>query len=332
MTTRLRGDSADDVERAASLLRDGKLVAFPTETVYGLGAHGLDEDAVRRVFAVKGRPADNPVILHVASFEQARALWDASDEQLERAQACAEAFWPGPLTLVLPAAPHVPSVVTAGLGSVGVRVPRHDVALAVLTRAGVPVAAPSANRSGRPSPTSAAHVLRTLDERVDAVLDGGETDVGLESTVLDLTRQVPAILRPGMVGRAALRRVLGDVDELSPASGAAAASPGLRHRHYAPSIASVALVPRQRVEEEWRSSAALLLLEDTAAHLERALGPRRAPLERLPEDPDRYAHGLYAALYRLEATGAERLLVEAVPDDERWTAVRDRVQRATGAR
>lgn len=331
MTKRLRGESAHDVELAASLLRAGKLVAFPTETVYGLGAHGLDEDAVRRIFAVKERPPDNPVILHVASFEQATRLWRASDRQLARARACADAFWPGPLTLVLPAAERVPLVVTAGLGSVGVRVPRHDVALALLSRAAVPVAAPSANRSGRPSPTTAEHVLRTLAERVDAVLDGGETDVGLESTVLDLGPPIPTVLRPGMIDRAALARVLGRVDELTGGPDAAAASPGLRHRHYAPALREVALVDQARIEGEWRSPAALLVLARTAARLERTLGTRDAPLERLPDEPEGYARGLYAALYRLEESAADRLLVEAVPDDDAWTAVRDRVRRATGA-
>lgn len=330
MTRRLSGEREDDVEVAAALLRAGKLVAFPTETVYGLGASGLDDDAVRRVFAVKERPPDNPVILHVASFARAASLWRASDEQLARARACADAFWPGPLTLVLPAAPVVPPVVTAGLGSVGVRVPRHDVALALLSRAGIPVAAPSANRSGRPSPTSAAHVLRTLDERVDAVLDGGDTDVGLESTVLDLSRALPTILRPGMIDRVSLAQVLGDVDELGASPDAAAASPGLRHRHYAPALADVALVAAAELARAWRSDDALLLLDDTAARLQHAYGERRAPTERLPNDPDGYARGFYAALYRLEDSGAERLLVEEVPRDARWAAAHDRVRRATG--
>ncbi len=329
MTIRLRGELADDVERAAEMLREGKLVAFPTETVYGLGANGLDEVAVRRIFEAKQRPADNPVILHVASFDEALPLWSSTSSDLKLARACADAFWPGPLTLVLAASARVPDVVTAGLGSVGVRVPRHDVALALLKRARVPVAAPSANRSGRPSPTSAGHVLRTLGADLDAVLDGGETDVGLESTVLDLSRATPTILRPGMIQRAALLRVLGSVDMLAAASDAPAASPGLRHRHYAPAVADVALADDGDLVRAWTSDVALLVFDDTARRLEVAQGPRSAALERLPREPEAYAHGFYRALYLLEERGAERLLVEDVPDEERWSAVRDRVHRAT---
>ena len=330
VTRRLRAEDPGDVEAATELLQVGKLVAFPTETVYGLGAHGLDEEAVRRIFAVKERPPDNPLILHVATFGQAASLWQASEEQLVRARACADAFWPGPLTLVLPAAPHVPHVVTAGLGSVGVRVPRHPVALTLLSRAAVPVAAPSANRSGRPSPTTAAHVLRTLDERVDAVLDGGSTDVGLESTVLDLRGSPPTILRPGTIEREALERVLGPVAELGASPSPEAASPGLRHRHYAPALAEVALVSSSEIERAWSGDAALLVLDETAAHLEARYGVREAPLERLPNAPEGYARALYAALYRLEESGAPRLLVEQVPAGAGWSAVRDRVRRATG--
>lgn len=329
MTRRLRGDHPDDVEAAATLLREGKIVAFPTETVYGLGAHGLDEAAVRRIFVVKRRPPDNPLILHVASLEHALRLWRTTRAMRARAEACALAFWPGPLTLVLPAASIVPDVVTAGLGSVGVRVPRHEVALSLLTRAGVPVAAPSANLSGRPSPTSAEHVLRTL-VGVDAVLDGGETEVGLESTVLDLSREVPTLLRPGMIGRDALARVLGDVAVLSSTKAAQAASPGLRHRHYAPALTEVTLADRHSLGSAWTSTVALLVLEETARDLEQRLGPREAPLERLPSRPEAYARGFYASLYRLEESGADRLLVEDVPASEPWRAVRDRVHRATG--
>ncbi|MFZ9886983.1 MAG: L-threonylcarbamoyladenylate synthase [Myxococcota bacterium] len=327
----LSGDVPADVMAAAALLRAGQLVAFPTETVYGLGGNGLDETVVQRIFAAKGRPQDNPVILHVASFEAALPLWAPSPGQLAHAQRCAEALWPGPLTLVLPASPDVPPAVTAGLRSVGVRVPKHPVALALLRSVALPIAAPSANRSGRPSPTTAAHVLRTLDKDVAAVVDGGATEVGLESTVLDLTRDVPTVLRPGGVSIDELRALLGDVAWLGRGDvPEEAASPGLRHRHYAPAIAAVQLAPLDACADAWLQDHALLMLESSAASLQREFGPRAAPLVCLPDEPEAYGRGLYDALYRLEETAAAHLMIEAPPRGEGWRAVQDRVRRAAG--
>ncbi|MFP5503974.1 MAG: L-threonylcarbamoyladenylate synthase, partial [Candidatus Sericytochromatia bacterium] len=219
---------------AAALLRAGALVAFPTETVYGLGANALDPAAVAKIFEAKGRPATNPLIAHVADAAMARqvvASWP------ESAQKLADAFWPGPLTLVLPKRPEVPDAVTAGLGSVGVRVPAHPVALALIREAGVPVAAPSANPYMAVSPTRAEHVARGLGDKVAMILDGGPAEVGLESTVLDLTRPVPTVLRPGGLPIARLREVLGEVDllgHLAPEGDVPLPSPGLARRHYAP--------------------------------------------------------------------------------------------------
>ena len=219
---------------AAAALRAGELVAMPTETVYGLGAHALDPVAVRRIFTAKGRPANNPLIVHVHDIARARALSPAWDE---RAEALAQAFWPGPLTLVLPRSAEVPDEVTAGLDTVGVRVPAHPVALALLRLADVPVAAPSANLYTRVSPTRAEHVLDGLGDRVAFVVDGGPTDVGVESTVLSLATPTPTILRPGMITLDAIARVLPDVayrasGEL--AEGEVASSPGLARKHYSP--------------------------------------------------------------------------------------------------
>lgn len=327
----LSGAEPSDVMTAAALLQAGQLVAFPTETVYGLGGHGLDERAVERIFTAKGRPQDNPVILHVASFDAALPLWVLTPQQRERAECCAKALWPGPLTLVLPASPKVPTAVTAGLPCVGVRVPNHPVALELLRAVALPVAAPSANRSGRPSPTTAAHVLRTLDVGVAAVLDGGATQVGLESTVLDLTREVPTVLRPGGVGIEELRALLGEVAWLGAADAPVdAASPGLRHRHYAPAIASVRLAPYEACAAAWGGDDALLLLQSSCTSLWREFGPRTAPLLCLADDPEAYGRGLYDALYRVEALGARHLVIESPPQGEGWRAVRDRVQRAAG--
>jgi L-threonylcarbamoyladenylate synthase len=328
VTRLLDGQDPAAVQMAASLIRAGSLVAFPTETVYGLGADGLDPDAVRRVFAAKGRPADNPVILHVPTLDEAIPLWDATDDELARARLCADAFWPGPLTLVLPAADVVPDVVTAGLGSVAVRAPDNPVAYALLAAVGRPVAAPSANASGRPSPTRAEHVVRTLAREIDAVLDGGETRVGLESTVLDLRGDRPRVLRPGAVTLAQLRAVLGEVDGPH-AQDDDAPSPGLRHRHYAPAVDDVAFTGD--LDDAWLSGAALLLRAATAAALEAKHGPRDAATARLPDDAAGFGRELYAALYRLEEAKPARLLLEPAPDGDEWRAVRDRLKRAAAS-
>ncbi|MEW6048828.1 MAG: L-threonylcarbamoyladenylate synthase, partial [Bacillota bacterium] len=225
---------AEVLRQAGRVIRDGGLVAFPTETVYGLGADALSDRAVQRIFEAKGRPADNPLIVHVASVEAVGDL--AFPDPFGRWEMLARRFWPGPLTLVLPCRPVVSRAVTAGLGTVAIRMPRHAVALGLIDAAGRPVAAPSANRSGRPSPSSASHVLEDLDGRIEWVLDGGPTGVGVESTVLDLCGEVPVVLRPGGVGLEALTDALGEVklagEEVAP--GEAPRSPGLKYRHYAP--------------------------------------------------------------------------------------------------
>lgn len=239
------------IKEAGRILREGGLVAFPTETVYGLGANGLDGPAAARIFAAKRRPADNPLILHVASLEQAKAL---ASEWSPKAQLAAEKLWPGPLTLIVPAAEHIPKEVTAGLSTVAIRYPDHPIALALIRAAGVPVAAPSANRSGRPSPTLAEHVLEDLGDQVQVILDGGPCRVGLESTILDVSVEPPAILRPGEITAEALSRLLGPVraeqphgvkplpgqfsdgteTAAKPADEKGPKAPGMKYRHYAP--------------------------------------------------------------------------------------------------
>ncbi|MFM1896735.1 MAG: hypothetical protein RLZZ385_1809 [Pseudomonadota bacterium] len=326
MTHIFRGDSPQQLDQAADLLRAGGVVAFPTETVYGLGADGLNSAAVEKIFLAKGRPPDNPVILHVASFAEALALWDATDTQIQLAGNLAQRFWPGPLTLVLKAASHIPSVVTAGLPTVAVRQPDHPLALALIRRVGRPLAAPSANLSGRPSPTSAEHVLRTLSNRIDGVVDGGPTAVGLESTVVDLTCTPPRILRPGAISAGQLAERLGFPCDQTPQP--EGGSPGLRHRHYQPRNLEVRLVNEATLAGQWQGDAAILCRQTQAGRL----GPRAAPLEALPDTAEEFAVQLYAALYRLEQAGASRLLIARVPSDPAWTAVADRLQRAAGAK
>jgi L-threonylcarbamoyladenylate synthase len=316
------------IERAAAVLRAGGLVAFPTETVYGLGADALDAAAVGRIFAAKGRPAHNPLIVHVADEAGARAVageWPAAAARL------AARFWPGPLTLVVPKAAAVPDVVTAGGLTVAVRVPANPVALALLRAAGVPVAAPSANRSSRLSPTRAEHVLRGLAGRIDLVLDGGPTAGGIESTVLDVTAHPPRLLRPGLIEAAALEAVVGPV--VRPRAPRAAGdaplpSPGILPRHYAPTTSLECVEGSGRVRVEGLAAAGRRVGWLTLGPPDGAAPPHTTVVS-LPAEPAGYAAGLYAALHALDELGLERIVVALPPDTPAWLAVRDRLRRAS---
>jgi L-threonylcarbamoyladenylate synthase len=337
---------------AAAALRSGELVAFPTETVYGLGANALDPEAVARIYAAKGRPAWNPVIAHVASIEAAQAL---AREWPPVAEALARAFWPGPLTLVVPKAPHVPAIVTAGHDAVALRVPAHPVALALVAAAGVPIAAPSANRFTQISPTTAAHVRASLGDRVERILDGGPCTVGIESTVVDCTTTPVRILRPGMVTREMLAQVLeplgvsvveaseGRVSHTASTVDAdrAPRAPGMVDRHYAPS-ADVWLVDGDQTEallEELRTALLGYLAAPRPAGgppgvvaLWRTLALAVPGVEviRMPADPVGYAQRLYGALHAADAGGATLVVIERPPaDGAGWAGVRDRLTRAS---
>ena len=322
-------EGAAALARAADVLRAGGLVAFPTETVYGLGANALDAAAVARIFAAKGRPSFNPVIVHVPDADAARALvleWPRSAALL------AERFWPGPLTLVLPKRAHVPDGVTAGLAQVGVRVPAHPVALALLRAAALPIAAPSANRYTELSPTAAAHVERALGDRVDLVLDGGPTTVGIESTVVDLSGDVPVLLRPGGVSLADLRAVVGDVRVHEPdddAGDAPRPSPGMVERHYAPRARLLPFDASSPGDAAAEARAASRRGEPVGALLlAAALDTGVAHPVRMPRDPAAYARALYATLHRLDDLGCTLVLAERVPEGDTWAGVRARLARA----
>ena len=315
--------------QAAAVLRAGGLVAFPTETVYGLGANALDRAAVASIFAAKGRPAANPLIVHVSDAASAHALvehWPTQAEQL------AQHFWPGPLTLVLPRKRIVPDVVTAGGPTVAIRMPAHPVALALLSACGLPLAAPSANPSSCLSPTRAEHVLAALSEQIDLILDAGPTPGGLESTVLDLTTQPPCLLRPGLLTPGQLEEVVGPVARLVPGAGDSRPplSPGLLGRHYAPRT-PIELAPsngRSRVEFLTRQGFRvgwLVLCGDSSA----ALCPTATVV--MPEGAAAYSAQLYAKLHELDELGLDRLIVDLPPATDEWLAVRDRLHRAAGA-
>ncbi|TXD33880.1 threonylcarbamoyl-AMP synthase [Lujinxingia vulgaris] len=314
------------LREAGEALRRGELVAFPTETVYGLGANALDADAIAKIYAAKGRPANNPLIVHVADEAQARGL---ASRWPKAAEALAAAFWPGPLTLVVERAEVVPETVSAGLGTVGLRVPAHPVARALLEVAGVPVAAPSANLYTQTSPTRAEHVVKSLGDRVGWVIDGGATDVGVESTVVSLVGEVPVLLRPGMVSLEALREVVGEVQLLSeaPEEEAPRMSPGLARKHYAPGV-PLKVMAGEALEEAVAERRAAGAQARVGCVVYSALRVEGAVAVVLPRDAAGYAAGLYEALHRLDRLGLEAIWVEAPPMQEGWEAVHDRLARA----
>ena len=313
------------VRRGAEVIRAGGLVAFPTETVYGLGADALSDSAVARIFEAKERPRGNPLIVHLAGVA---ALESVAARVPSRARDASARFWPGPLTLVLPRAGPVPLITTGGLETVAVRVPAHPVALALIEGSGRPIAAPSANRSGRPSPTRAEHVREDLDGRIELILDGGPTPVGVESTVLDMTTEPPMLLRPGGVTIEQLRGCLGEVAVLQgDDEEAAGRSPGLRFRHYAPR-AQVIVVERgtgERAVAPWLAAGRPVAL---MAQRPIVLGGPGLLVRTMPEDLDAYARDLYAVLRELDSTGVEGIFVEAVPRNGLGLTIMDRLGRA----
>lgn len=314
--------SDDDIERAVTVLRAGRLAAFPTETVYGLGADASNPAAVRRIFEAKGRPATHPVIVHLADAVQL-ANW--AHEIPEAARRLAKAFWPGPLTVVLKRSPGVSDVVTGGQDTVALRVPSHPVALQLLARFGGGIAAPSANRHGRVSATTAEHVRREFGDAVDCVLDGGETQIGIESTIVDCSGAGATLLRPGWITRREIEAALGVSLAAPPAD--APRAPGTLAAHYAPRT-PLALVEGERAVElageQARRGRRVAVL---------ALSARRPPLEGLewiaaPRDAAGYAHALYASLRRLDEAGCDAIIVEKPPQTPEWGAIDDRLSRA----
>ncbi len=312
----------DDIRRAAAVLKSGGLVAFPTETVYGLGADASNPDAVAKIYAAKRRPADHPLIVHLAVGVQL-PLW--AREIPAAAHALAKAFWPGPLTLILKRAAAVLDAVTGGQDTVALRVPSHPVALSLLRAFGGGVAAPSANRYGRVSATTAQHVRDEFGPAVACVLDGGACDLGIESSIVDLSRDAPALLRPGHITAAQIEAVLGR--PLAAPDAQAPRAPGTLAKHYAPRT-PVMLMEADLVIE---LAASLTRQGQRVAVLARsALQPMVAGVTWVaaPADPVAYGHDLYANLRMLDEAGCDALLVEEPPPETAWTAVRDRLARA----
>ena len=325
------GSFEEAARRAAAVLRRGGLAALPTETVYGLAANATDPVAVAGIYRAKGRPGHNPLIVHVCSLEMARAC---VREWPEAASKLAAAFWPGPLTLVLKRSSAIPDVVTAGGDTVGVRWPAHPFILAVIRECGFALAAPSANLSNQISPTTAGHVLSGLRGRVDLVVDGGASSVGIESTVVDATGWPLVVLRPGMIHLETLKAVAGEegvVEAGEAPAGAPLASPGLLKKHYAP---RARLVVRAWTDEaDLERQAAGLGASPKRTHLLALRLPRDAgvwgAVAMMPTEAGAYARALYAELHRCDAAGAEWILAEAPPEGAAWRGVADRLRRAS---
>ena len=326
------------LERAADLIKHGGLVAFPTETVYGLGANGLDDEAVPKIYEAKGRPSDNPLILHISEFDEIKNL---VKEIPDTAFVLADEFWPGPLTMVLNKSDIVPYRTTGGLESVAVRMPSNKIARKLINMAGVPVAAPSANSSGRPSPTKASHVMEDLAGKIDMVIDGGAVDIGIESTIVDVTGEVPVILRPGFITEEMLSEAIGrvEVDEavksLSQGLDFKPKAPGMKYRHYAPcgkmtiykgSIKKVVEVINEEIKKLIGKKTAVLATDETKdlyeADIVVSIGSR--------QNAESIAHNLFDVLRNFDEMGAEIILSESFDENKLGFAIMNRLHKSAG--
>lgn len=331
------GLPANKIRAAGEAISKGRIVVFPTETVYGIGGDALDEDAVRSIFRIKGRPPDNPVIVHIARISDVQPL---VSEVPETARILMEAFWPGPLTLVMKKSEAVPKAVTGGLGNVSVRMPANSVALSLIKAAGTPVAAPSANLSGRPSITTFSEAVAELDGRVDFIIDGGKCRIGVESTVVDMTRKIPLLLRPGGLPVEEIERVIGSIDIHPAASGRGkfrgrAPSPGMKYRHYSPVHSSVVLFEKEQTSGPSIAEARDRLLSSgfTVAMLvtdEARL--RKGVVVRLgsSKEPERIAKSLFSAMRQLDRSRVDFILAEGIDEKGIGLAVMNRLRRASG--
>lgn len=318
------------IKTAGEILRDGGVVGIPTETVYGLAANALDSNAVKKIFEAKGRPQDNPLIVHIADLGD---IYPLVQEVPESALKLANEFWPGPLTIILKSSRLIPKSVSAGLDTVAIRMPSHPIARAIIRAAGVPLAAPSANTSGKPSPTTAMHVLNDLDGKIDAIIDGGTCNVGLESTVITLCGDKPRLLRPGKVTPEELKRVLGDIEIDKAVLGKLekdekVASPGMKYKHYAPD-SNVVIVRGDF--KDYANYIDKYDKDDTMAICfdgEESKLPVKCICFGNEDNPDNQAHELFDALRKVDKTGAKNVFVRCPSDDGVGLAVMNRLLRA----
>ena len=331
-------DIKEGIKKAAEIIKRGGLVAFPTETVYGLGANGLDENAVPKIYEAKGRPSDNPLILHISEFDEIKSI---VKEIPKTAIILAEEFWPGPLTMVLKKSDIVPYRTTGGLESVAVRMPSNKIARELIKASGVPIAAPSANSSGRPSPTKASHVILDLDGKIDMVIDGGAVDIGLESTIVDVTGDIPVILRPGFITEEMLSEAIGrvEIDEvvksLSPDKDLKPKAPGMKYRHYAPrgkmtiykgSHSKVVERINEEISKLEGKKTGVLATDETKSYYRAdiiiSLGSR--------EDGESIAHNLFDALRKFDDDDVEFIYSEGFDENKLGFAIMNRLHKSAG--
>lgn len=318
---------AQTVQRAVELLKNGELVALPTETVYGLAGNAFNPNAVERIYEVKGRPSRNPIIVHVSSIDMAQrcvGTWPAMAQKL------AEAFWPGPLTLVLEKSAMIPGVVTAHGPTVGVRWPSHPFILEVIRACDFPLAAPSANLSNQISPTNADHVSKSLGDQIKLIVDGGQSQVGIESTVVDLTTSPPRLLRPGMIHEESLLAVTGELTLGFGDSEEILKSPGLLKKHYAPkaTLRIVSWQDEAGLKGQLKLDKAGLGRVHVIAHAKIPLSGDFGRVSVIPHDPEAFARAIYAELHHCDELGAELIVVETLPATGEWRAIADRLNRA----
>lgn len=323
METRFFGTTEEDIQQAAEIIKEGGLVAFPTETVYGLGADALNPEAVGKVYAAKGRPSDNPMIVHISSKNDLSYLTFEITDDIRKLM---DAFWPGPLTMVVPAAPVVPRVTTGGLDTIAVRMPSDPVAAALITSSETPIAAPSANLSGRPSPTSARHVIDDLDGRIDAIIQGGDCQVGIESTVVDMTGAVPAVLRPGIITAERLSQALGKTVEIDPAMNVKTAdfkpkSPGMKYKHYAPKAEMI-------IYKGDREKVYLAMSEEKLRRT--GYGQKVEIIMYDDSEPEKAAREFFAKLRACDKAGVDVILAAAMREDGVGFAVMNRMFKSAG--
>lgn len=335
MKTRFFGTSEDEIRQAAEVIRSGGLIAFPTETVYGLGADALNPEAVGKVYAAKGRPSDNPMIVHIASKDDMQKLTDGISEDVK---ALMEAFWPGPLTMVVPARDIIPKVTTGGLSTVGVRMPSSPVAAEFIRESGVPIAAPSANLSGKPSPTSYRHVADDLDGRIDGIIAGEDCEAGIESTVIDMTEKTPSILRPGVITAEMISKALGKEINIDPAllekpdifnnggllqtgDDFKPKSPGMKYKHYAPKAEMI-------IYSGDREKVTAAMEKERASRT--ALGQKVELIVYDDAQPETAAHDFFARLRACDQTGVDVILAAALKEDGIGFAVMNRMFKSAG--
>lgn len=332
-TLKLHATVSEDCRRAITILRTGGLVALPTETVYGLAAHALCPLSIKKVFRAKGRPQNNPLILHTHDSVHARQLFTIHDENVVRRLELLSALWPGPLTIVAPKAAHIPLEATGGLEHVAVRIPRSKVTLDILQKLSFPLVMPSANLSTRPSPTEASHVLKTLHGRIEAVLDDGACEVGIESTVVRIDTLYPMILRPGHFDAVFLSQVLGEKVVYEKGNKHQPSCPGQAYVHYAPKVKEVIVADEMSFAREWFTKSSMLARKSDIEKIHREHGERHQEglTLALSDEPHLFAQQLYGALYRCEDFAQEKVYI-LLPDGhgDVWNAIADRLKRSSG--